>query len=83
MNKSAIPLEKEFGFFQTHQIEFSTQHANKFVVIVGETVLGFFSTISEAVTLAKKDYLPGTFFVEFCSPDPSYYHVNLVNWNVS
>jgi hypothetical protein len=81
MNTQKIPLEREFEFFQTHQKQFSTENANKFVVIVGEKVLGFFNTIAEAITTAKKDYAPGTFFVELCSPDPSYYHVSLVNWN--
>jgi len=81
MNTKERPLEKEFGYFQTHQAQFSAEYANKFVVIVGEKVLGFFNTIAEAITTAKKDHAPGTFFVELCSPDPAYYHVNLVNWN--
>jgi hypothetical protein len=83
MPEKRKPLEREFEYFRTHQSEFSEKHANQFVVIVGEKTIGFFNTIAEAITNARKTYLPGTFFVELCSSDPAYYHVTLVNWNVS
>jgi hypothetical protein len=83
MSEQRKPLEQEFEYFQTHQQEFSEQHGNQFVVIAGEKVIGFFNTMADAIITAKKDYKPGTFFVEFCSPDPAYYNVTLVNWNAS
>ena len=82
MEKKAKALEKEFEFFRANLPEFSKEHPNKYVVIVDNKVVGFFPNITEAILFSKKKYEPGTFFVELCTPDPYYYNVSFLNWNV-
>ena len=82
MENRAKPLEKEFEFFRAHLPEFNKEHPNKYVEIVDNKVVGYFPNITEAILFSKKKYEPGTFFVELCTPDPSYYNVSFLNWNV-
>ena len=79
MKKNDNPLREEFLFFQEHKDEFIREHANQFVVLVDHKVLGFFNTIAEAINEAMKEHKPGKFFVEFLTPDSSYYNLSLMH----
>lgn len=62
-------LEKEFKYFQDHRDELVRKFANRFIVIVGESVIGDYSSELEAFTEAKKQHEPGTFLIQSCFPD--------------
>lgn len=81
--KATNNLEKEYEFFRAHLPEFVKEHPDKYVVIVGESVLGFYTSISEALTETVKEHEPGTFFIELCTDNTDYYNVVLYNWKVA
>ncbi len=60
-------LEREFSYFKEHREEFVAAHANEFVVIVGDKVLGFYKTQEEALK-SVEGMSPGSYFVKQCLP---------------
>lgn len=60
-------LDKEFQYYLDHQKELVEKHNNKFLVIVGEKVIGAFNSNVEAYNSAKEKFEPGTFLVQKCS----------------
>lgn len=81
--KATYDLETEYRFFKDHLPEFVHKYPGKYVVIIGESVLGFYNSISEALAETIKEHKPGTFFVELCTDDKDYYNVVLYNWRVA
>jgi len=73
-------LEQEYNFFQSNLKNFVQKHPNKYVVIIGESVLGFYNTITDALAETVKKHEPGSFFIELCTDDRDYYNVVLYNW---
>ncbi len=63
--------------------EFIKEHTNEFVVIAGESVLGFYPSLTAALKETVKTHEPGSFFVELCTPDKDYYNTVLINWTVA
>jgi hypothetical protein len=76
-------LDKEYDFFKSHLAEFVKSHPEKYVVIVGEDVIGFYQTLSDALAEAVKEHKPGTFFIELCTSDKNYYNIIMINCNVA
>ena len=66
-------LEKEFKYYKDHQKEILKEHKDKYVVIVGETLIGSYGTMAEAFDTASKQFEPGTFFVKKCTQGDSAY----------
>lgn len=62
-------LEKEYEYYQSHRDELLTKYEGKFIVIVGEAVLGAFDTREEAIIETQKDHKVGTFLVQQVSSD--------------
>ena len=62
----AKPLEKEFQYYLDHQDELVAQYGGKYIVIIGEEVIGDYDSELEAVTETEKTYELGTFFVIKC-----------------
>ena len=66
-------LEKEFKYFKDHQEELVKKHEGKYLVIVGEEVVGAYDLEIDAYTEAKKHYKPGTFLIQHCLPGENAY----------
>lgn len=66
-------LEKEFQYYLDHQQELVERYPQKFVVIVGNEVVGVFDTDVEAYKFATGKYDPGTFLIQQCLPGREHY----------
>jgi hypothetical protein len=62
-------LEKEFEFYKAHQKELTEKHRGKFIVIMGQAVIGVYDSELEAYTETKKAYEVGTFLIQQCLPE--------------
>ncbi len=62
-------LEKEYEYFEKNKDRLISEHQDEYVVIVGEEIIGFYVTQEEAITEAQKQYTPGEFLVQKCSPE--------------
>jgi hypothetical protein len=71
-------LDKEFKYFKDHQEELVKQHEGKYLVIVGEEVVGAYDLEIDAYTEAKKHYKPGTFLIQHCLPGKKCVHPDLL-----
>lgn len=66
-------LEKEFKFYVSHQKELVEKHNGKFLVIVGEEVVGVYDSFEDALTESQKKYQSGTFLIQECLPGEDSY----------
>lgn len=66
-------LEKEFQYFIDHQDELVKQYCGKYLVIVGEEVVGAYDSHQEAFDNAVKEYEEGTFLIQHCTPGEAAY----------
>lgn len=66
-------LNKEFQYYLDHQKELVSKYNNKFLVIVGDQIIGAYDTNTEAYNSAKEAYEPGTFLVQKCTEGVSDY----------
>ena len=78
-NHNKTMLEKEFNYYLNHQDELVTVYNGKFIVIVGEQVVGSYSDRSDAYYSALEKYAPGTFMIQLCTPGDSAYTVRYYN----
>jgi len=72
-------LEKEFNYYLNHQDELVPVYNGKFIVIVGETVVGAYADRNDAYYSALEKYAPGTFMIQLCTPGDSAYTVRYYN----
>jgi len=66
-------LEKEFKYYREHQKELAKDYNEKYIVIVGEEVIGVYDSEIEAYNKTKATHEVGTFLIQFCSADPNNY----------
>lgn len=66
-------LEKEFKYYLDNQDEFVKEHKGKYLVIVGEEIVGTYSSDEEAYFESEKKYNSGTFLIQFCEAGDSSY----------
>ena len=66
-------LDRSFQYFLDHQNQLVEKYMDKFVVIVGEEVVGAYGSHQEAVSEALKKHERGTFIVQECKPGPEAY----------
>ncbi len=59
-------LEIEFKYFLNNKAILIKNYTNKYIVIVGEAVVGVYDTNEEAYTESTKKYDLGTFLIRFC-----------------
>ncbi len=71
--KGKKALMKEFNYFIAHQDELVKEYNQRYIVIIGNKVVGDYATIEEAVTQSAKTYPIGTFLVQFCIPGEEAY----------
>lgn len=64
-----MSLEKEYQFFKDNREELLTKYRDRFIVILGEAVVGDYGSEMEAYTEAKKRYEVGTFLIQHCIAD--------------
>ena len=58
-------LDKEFQFYQKNKDALLPEYEGKFVVIVGEKVVGAYDDRIEAINKTREKYELGTFLVHF------------------
>lgn len=61
-------LEQEFKYYLSHQDELVKKYNGKYVVVVGEQVVGAYDSTVQAYTEASKKYEAGKFLIQRCSP---------------
>lgn len=66
-------LDKEFKYYLDNQIELVKKYNGKFIVIVGNVVVGVYDSEGEAFLESKKKYEIGTFLIQLCSPGKDSY----------
>jgi len=78
-------LEKEFQYYVTAQPELVKKYDGQHLVIVGDGVVGAFSTRDAALDYVDGRYTPGTFLIQLCTPgDAAYtrkYYTRRVHFN--
>lgn len=68
-------LDKEFAYYLRHQNELLPLYNGKYVMIVGEKVVGAFNSISEAYYNGKNRFGIGNYLVQLCTPGNSAYTI--------
>ena len=66
-------LEKEFNYFQENKEKFSNLYDNKFIIIVGQSVIQVFDDKYEAYQFGVRKYGLGHFFLQECSKNQEIY----------
>ncbi len=66
-------LEKEFKYYLDNQEKLVQKYEGKHLVIIGEEVVGVFSSDEEAFFDSEKKYKSGTFLIQFCERGDSSY----------
>ena len=57
-------LIKELQFYKQNKADLLVKYEGKYIVIVGENVVGSYASYQEAVTASAEKYEPGTFFIQ-------------------
>ena len=66
-------LEKEFQFYLAHQKELLVKYEGKFIVIIGDEVVGSYDSFEEALSTSQEKYQMGTFLIQQCLPGEDSY----------
>ena len=66
-------LENEFKYYLDHQSELVEKYNGKVLVIIGENVVGTFTTEQEAYFSSIKKFQLGTFLIQKCTPGADAY----------
>ncbi len=61
-------LEREFKFYQENRDQLIKSAKKRFIVIVGESVVGEYDSAAEAARETVKKHLLGTFLIQDVSP---------------
>lgn len=73
MKTASHLLEHEFKYFVTHQDELVAKYNGKFIVIIGDKVVGSFDTFEGALEDSQKKYKAGTYLIQHCRPGKESY----------
>lgn len=66
-------LEKEFKYYLDNQDELVKKYNHRFIVIIGNDVVGDYSTMDEAFNNSISKYEMGTFLIQECTEGDSAY----------
>lgn len=66
-------LKKYFEFYLNHQDELVEKYNGRVIVIKNNKVIGDYDTELDAINETKKQYEPGTFLVQRCTPGENNY----------
>jgi len=72
-------LDHEFCYYRANQQSLLDRYNGRFLVIVGDEVIGDYSSYLEAYVRTKSSYQPGTFLIQECSPGNKAYTVTCHN----
>lgn len=72
-------LNKEFQYYRNNQDALVAQYNGRFLTIVGDKVIGDYSSYLEAYVKTKATRQPGTFLIQECTPGNQAYTVNYHN----
>lgn len=75
-------LKEEFQFYLDNQSQLVSEFNGKFLVIIGQKVVGAYRTMHEAATKAAKKYQLGTFLIQQCTEGEEAYTQDFYNVNV-
>ncbi len=59
-------LEKNFQYFLTHKDDLVESFKGRYLVIVGQKVVGDYGSKAEAIIAAQQEYSLGSFLVQYC-----------------
>lgn len=77
------PLHRELEYFIEHQDELVKLYGGKVIVIKGESVMGTFASVFEAVQRTSQEHELGSFMVQRCEPGPACYTAIFHGYRVS
>jgi len=60
-------LDREFSYYLSHQDELVKKYNNRFLVIIGEEVVGDYDNYEQALFQSMKKYEMGTFLIQECT----------------
>ena len=66
-------LEREFKYYKEHQLDLVRKFQGRFVVIVGDEVVGDFDSEIQAYLETKKTHEVGTFLIQLVQPGTESY----------
>lgn len=66
-------LEREFKYYLSHQKELVKKYNGKFIVIVGEEVVGAYDTFEKALVESQDRFESGSFLIQECLPGEEAY----------
>ncbi len=66
-------LDKEFNYYIENQEQLVQKYNGRYIVIVGEEVVGDYNSDSEALFESKRKYELGTFLIQKCMPGSESY----------
>ncbi len=68
-------IHNEFLYYLAHQDELVEQYNGKVIVLLDHAVVATYPTVEDAYFASIKQYKPGTFLIQLCTPGPSAYTV--------
>ncbi len=66
-------LEKEFKYYIDNQVKLVEKYNNKYIVIVGNDVIGAYDNEIKAYIESVKKYKLGSFLIQLCKPGKENY----------
>lgn len=63
-----LKLDTEFQYYKAHQAGLVNEYNGKYIVIVGEAVIGGYDSYEQAYRSAIADHPAGTFLIQLCRP---------------
>ena len=72
-------LDNEFYFYRANQDKLLKDYNGRYIVIVGDKVLGDYDSYLEAYVKTKKERKPGTFLIQECTLGNEAYTVTCHN----
>jgi len=69
-------LQNEFQYYLDHQNELVPKYNGKYVVVVGNQVVGAYESRTDAYYDSLEKYEEGTFLIQLCTPGDSAYTVH-------
>jgi hypothetical protein len=73
MNSNQKMLDKEFKYYLNNQEELVKKYNGKFLVIIGENVVGIYDSFENALIESQDKYTLGTFLIQHCLPGEDNY----------
>lgn len=68
-------LEKEFKYYIENQNRLLEKYNGKYLVIVGNEIVGNYNTANEALLNSDLKYKAGTYLIQHCTPGTNAYTI--------